>query len=254
MRDCSQSEQAHRYVAGRLHDEELERFETHLLVCERCRMEVRSGTQIAAMQGVSAVDRRSPRRPARDSAIPPRQVAAVERIGVAPARRHRRLTWAISLPVAAITATLLLMVRVQPPDAGLSAFAPPVFSGGPSRADVVSSGVIDDGMRAYTSGDYGRAAELLERAADGDSSVPILFYLGVARMMSGDPAAALNAVRSVIPAAGSPYQQDAIVLAAKAWLRLGHVDSAVAVLRSGNGGTGRQKVGALLDSVLNRPP
>jgi hypothetical protein len=202
---AADGERVHRYVAGTLELENVTQFEAHLLGCAECQAAVREGVAVAAaLRRISApaVDLRSVHR--------------------------RRLWWAV--PLAAAAGALWLVVGREGPLARLGRVAEaPVFAGVPVRGDADSlSRLADGGMAAYGAGRYGEAVRLLAAVAAEDRTPALSFYLGLATLMSGDPAAAVHVLHEVPD--GSPYAAEAHFYSAKAWLQSGRGDSALAHL------------------------
>lgn len=253
--DCRESETAQRYVAGRLPASDLVPFEIHLLTCERCQAEVRLGASIASAlhaERAPAPDTVTPAAGTRPAAEA-RDLSAATVSPVVGAWRRRRFP-VIAVPALAAAAAVVLVVgRSRSGLAELEGVVPPVFSGAPSRSTADPSSPVDAAMEAYASRDYRRAAELLERASPSDSSASVAFYLGVARVAIGDARGALRAFAIPRSADGSPYQFDAAVFAAKAHIRLGSADSAVAILRAiPDGAPAARHARALADSIRAR--
>jgi hypothetical protein len=248
---CRESETAQRYVAGRLSPTEIEAFELHLLACEQCREEVRLGDLLAPTLAASRTnapladrDAYRERRPERRATEP------VLTDGRPVSRRRRPSLMAASLAVAAVL-VLAVVIRTGPDARDLGGVIPPPFIGAAARSTVPSGAFADAGMDAYRAGDHALAAELLGRAAASDSSPAVAFYLGVSRLVAGDATGALLALARPRGLDGSPYQDDARYFAAKAQIRLGHADSALAILRSIRG---RDEASALADSLEARKP
>ncbi|UCF21656.1 MAG: tetratricopeptide repeat protein [Gemmatimonadota bacterium] len=87
-------------------------------------------------------------------------------------------------------------------------------------------------MAAYARGDYRDAAELLSAALEAAPSPGVSFYLGIARLEAGPAESALDAFRAALDPPKNPYAADAHFYLAKAWLRLGEADSALAHLNA----------------------
>lgn len=199
-------ERVHRYVAGTLELEKVTQFEAHLLGCAECQAAVREGVAVAAaLRRISA------------------PVVGSVRV------RRRRLWWAVPLTAAAAGAVWFLFGR-ETPLARLGRVATaPAFAGVAVRGDEDSaSRFADSGMTAYGSGRYREAARQLGHVPSSDRTPALSFYLGVAMLMSGDPAAAVQVLRDVSET--SPYAGAAHFYGAKAWLQLGSGDSALVEL------------------------
>jgi tetratricopeptide (TPR) repeat protein len=107
--------------------------------------------------------------------------------------------------------------------------AAPRFAGVPVRADADSaSRLADQGMAAYVARRYAEATRLLGAVAAVDRTPALTFYLGVSQLLSGKHPEAVGMLRGVPPE--SPYSAEARFYLAKAWLRLGAADSALAAL------------------------
>ena len=213
----------HGYVAGTLPASEVEAFELHLLGCRSCREAVRLGLGVRVEIG-------------------------------APARASRTRAAFIGgvLMLAAASIVAVILSRAGDGD-GLASFTPPPFAGVPVRrgADVDSArALVDRGMAAYQDGDFAAAARLLGTGAGLDASPGVSFYLSVAQLANGDAVNALQSARRAGNPPDNPFAADAAVVGAKAWLRLGRFDSAVAELgRAPRDGPGSARAAALLDSI-----
>ena len=176
----------------------------HLLGCAECQTAVREGAGVAAaLRRVSA--------PIAD-----------------PVRVGRRFWWAVPLAVAA--AALWLIVGREGPLARLGRVSEaPAFAGVPVRGNADSTSMLaDSGMTAYVHGRYRQAVRLLAAVPAEEATPGLRFYLGVATLLSGMPEDAARRLAEV--PAESPYAAEAHFYRAKAWLRLGRADSALAQL------------------------
>src|ERR1051326_6698316 len=211
----------HGYVAATLPADEADIFELHLLGCSGCRDAVRIGAGT------------------RDALLTNKR-----------ARRRRGGVAAAALTLAA--ASILIVVFVRGTErGGLAAFTPPSFSGTPVRrgADADSArAMVDAGMDAYQRRDYAAAVRLLAAGAQADGSPGVNFYLSVAQLATGDALGAVQAARKAMNPPSNPFAADAAVVAAKAWLRLGRSDSALAELgRAPRDAPGSAHAAALVD-------
>ncbi len=213
----------HRYVAGTLEPDELDRFEAHLLECLACQEAVRQGAAVrAALREPAAGSRRLP-------------------------------TAAWTLPLAAAAALALWILL--PSEGALERLGGvdpiPGFSGLPIRTPA-DSGVLlaDQGMAAYQAGDYASAAELLHGAFERDSSPAVAFFLGVTRLKTGEPSLALESLAAARES-DNAYAAEASLYIAKAWLQLEQADSALSSLAAIPPSTGaiNQHARALADSI-----
>ncbi len=193
-----------RWVAQTLPDPDAERFEVHLVECEACQAAVRTATTVRA--------------------------GLRQRVEAPAGLRPLRLI--IPLGLAAALAVLLLLPE-RDPLARLSDPGPaPEFIPLPVRAAQVTPSVGDRGMHAYASGDYGRAARLLDSAAAVDPTPATRFFLGVSQLKSSRALEATASLGAVLRDSVNPYADEAALWLAKAWLQAKLPDSAEAVLRS----------------------
>lgn len=198
-------DRVHQYVAGTMSPAAIEAFEEHLLSCAECRETVRVGA--AARRALADIPGAT---------------------GKARGAGRRTLVWST---LGAAAALLIFVVRDASRGTALGAITPPVYrpeavrAGGDSMTDLV-----DRGMRAYSASEFGDAAHLLGEAVAHDSSAGVAFYHGAALLLAGDAARAVpELLRARLPV-GNPYSADAMLLAAKALVRLRLTDSAIAVL------------------------
>lgn len=220
------------YVAGTMAAGDIDAFEEHLLGCAECRLAVRIGAASrVALASAPAGSRRDP------------AAATI------PAGRPGRGAWMLA---GALAAAVVVFAVYRQPDVALTdleAVSPPAFDAAPVRATDEDVRMVDVGMAAYAASDFDRAAEQLGRAAAADSSVGVKFFLGAALLLTNRNAMAIDALRDVI-AQDSPYRSEARLLVAKAFLRLGRADSALAVLDRGSGGReGDAALRAFADSI-----
>jgi hypothetical protein len=200
---AADGERVHRYVAGTLELDAVAEFETHLLGCAECQAAVREGVAVAAaLRRISA--------------------PVVDTVRVS----RRRRWWAVPLAAAA-AGVLWLVVGREGPLARLGRVSEaPAFAGVPVRGDADSlSRLADSGMTVYGAGRYREAARLLGAVAAEDRTPALSFYLGVATLLSGNPAGAVAQFRQVPD--GSPYVAEAHFYSAKAWLQASRGDSAL---------------------------
>ncbi len=223
---AADGERVHRYVAGTLELENVAQFEAHLLGCAECQAAVREGVAVAAaLRRISA---------------PVAESAKV---------RRRHLWWAVPLTAAAAGALWLVVGREGPlAELGRVAEAPP-FAGVPVRGDADSaSRLADSGMAAYGAGEYVEAARLLGAVPEEVRTAGLRFYLGVSLLLTDAPRDGARHLADV--SADSPYAAEAHFYRAKAWLRLGQADSALAELAAVEAGTSiGAHAAALADSV-----
>jgi putative zinc finger protein len=193
-----------RWVAQTLPEAEARRFEEHLLECDRCQEAVRTATTIRA---------------------------GLRRTAVMPTvLRWRRLI--VPLGMAAALALVLLRPAGDPLLRLADPGPAPAFISVPVRTAPAAPGVGDRAMQAYLTGNFRRAARLLDSAATLDPTTATRFFLGVSLLKSGSAEDAAAALAVVVRDSVNPYAAEAALWLAKAWLRAGYPDSADAVLRS----------------------
>lgn len=218
---------AERYVAGKLGGAELERFETHYLLCAPCQEEIRFLTSVRS--GLRAVAAAGPLGDLRASSAGQPQLAAKQ-------SRSWRTTTGVGLAIAAAIALFVVIsgTREKRELAALGQVAQaPIYIGMPVRArDTSVQQHFERGMRAYTERRYPRAIEELKTAVRTEgSSAATRFFLGASRLMSGDFPAAADEFRAAAAVGDTPYTAEAHYYAAKALLRSGDGRGAIAELR-----------------------
>lgn len=193
-------ETATRYAAGRLVPDEAEAFEQHMIGCSRCQDAVLASS---AMAGALRT----------------------------PNERSLWRSWPVRFGVPLAASLLIAVWLARPGRTGWSDLARvesvPAFNGVAVRTTGDdATRAIDAGMAAYAAGDYETAVRELARAP---GSAAVDFYLGIARLKTGDyaaAAAALHAARAV----NSPYASEAALYRAKALLGMQRADSALSEL------------------------
>ncbi|HSW29627.1 MAG TPA: zf-HC2 domain-containing protein [Longimicrobiales bacterium] len=189
------------YAAGKLDPSEGRDFEDHLLECAECQGAVREAA------GVRVALR-----------------------GVRPSSRMR-ITAAGALAAAAVAVLAVAWPRDAVRSLG-GVDAAPEFRGLAVRGDAdAAAALADQGMEAYVDGEYAAAARLLaEAASDGDAPPAVSFFLGISLLMEGEAAAAAAALEEATFPEGNPYAPEARFYLAKARLRLGDGQGALADL------------------------
>lgn len=203
-----------RFLAGRLTGADLDAFESHYVTCERCQNELQLGTAIR-------VSLRS----------------------IPVARRSR--SWTRWAGVAGLAAAAVIMMVVWRAQSGVSpelrqlgaVLQAPIYLGIPLRSNETdSSRAFDEAMREYQGERYDDAARRLRQLirVDGQNP-PAEFFLGASLLMIGDDDAAAESFGRVIALGDTPYLSEAHFYRAKALLRRGETDAALADLRAVNG-------------------
>lgn len=219
-----------RFAANRLPDDAAEDFERHLVGCARCQHEVRVATAVRT----GLVDAHGAR---------------------VPARRRRLRNFAV-IALAASVATIV--IGRSGDNSSLRALGnvatPPAYGGIAVRRDAVpAESLFEAGMARYAAGDVSGATVVLADArARGADSVPTSFFLGVTHLLQGEEESALRELQVVLARPLNAYTAESHYYSAKAWLRRGRADSALAHLRAAAEIAGPFAVNAraLADSVM----
>jgi hypothetical protein len=219
-----------RYLSGTLEAEAVEAFELHMVDCAACQRALRDGAALRKVLRTTAGARAEPRVFAR-----------------------RTFRWIVPLGAAAAGFALWLALPHETPLGRLGRLGvPPALGVLPVRGDADSAAsLVRRGMDAYRAGRYPEAARFF---AGSDSLAPsetAAFYRGVSALLGGDAATAIVVLRRVMHSADDPYSPEAHFYSAKAWLRLGRADAALAQLVAipAGGGALATHAAALADSV-----
>lgn len=203
-----------RYFAGQLSEAESEAFEEHFFECNGCSEALKD--HVAVRAALSELPRTEPVRP--------------NRFG---AQIH---PWWL-LAAAALVLGLGLAIWLAP------------WNGSPSSQVVLASSVVEappyeprtlrsmsgqgelpflEAMVAYQEGHFAEAIPGLEAAVELDPDfVKAQFYLGACYLLEDHPRKAIESLNRVAEIKGSPYREWAHFFRAKAYLRLGDLDSAL---------------------------
>lgn len=195
------------YVAGRLDEDEEERFEEHLVECAACQAEVRAGLLTREAFTASAMEAPS------SAAVGPSAAAA------ASPPFPRRWVW---VPLAAAALAALLLISRPGRDAtDLGVVESPPLYYGVAVRNRPGDSLVAEGMQAYSAGRYDDAADLLARgfAVSGDS-IPAVFFLGIIDLLQDRPESALSRLGGVRDLGETPYRTEARFYLARALLAL----------------------------------
>jgi TolA-binding protein len=209
---CQQIEElevAERYLSGALSEEERDTFEQHFFSCAGCleRLEILQSLPSAL-----------------------RSEAGV--------RKPQYLVWALAacvLLAAGIVLTTRSGTAVAPPQTAatqaqkppldplieLAKFDPPRYEPASLRGSRSQAAqAFQAGMALYREGAFTEAVPDLEKAAKLDDQDPgALFFLGICRLVKGDAAGGIEALKSVDAMGLTPYQEEARFYLAKGLLR-----------------------------------
>lgn len=217
-----------RYLAGTLEAEAVEAFELHMVDCSSCQAALRSGAALRKVLRATPALRAEPRPVARS------------------------LRWVVPLGTAAAVFAVWLALPHETPLGRLSHLgAPPALGVLAVRGDADSAAsLVGRGMDAYLAGRYREAARLFAGSDSLSPSETAVFYRGLSALFGGDAAGAVVVLRRVMERADGPYAAEAHFYSAKAWLRLGSPDSALAHLAAiASGAALAAHAAALADSV-----
>lgn len=205
-----------RYVADKLSESETVAFEEHLLLCDRCQGEI---TLAVAVR----------------EALP--SAGGTEGARAAKIWPWKPMGIGISLAAAAAIAAILMLPigRESSPIAELGqVIQPPIYLGVPVRqVPARPDSVFNAAMASYGEGDYAAAVRQLETAiAAGVDGPPAQFFLGASLLMLDNPGEAVAAFEAVTSSWDPTYTPEAHYYMAKALLRQGKTDAALAELRA----------------------
>ena len=188
------------FAAGALSPREHEAFSLHLLSCAQCRALLQDAAALRA--GFRTRDRRR-----RRFALPVTGVAAA------------LIAWVALMP----SAMQRLGREVEPPDLRVMAV----------RANPDSAAhFAERGIAAYNTADYQAAADAMGRAYTLQPDAGTAFVLGAALLLAQEADSARAALTRAVDAADSPYQTEARLYRAYAWLQLDQADSAIVDLQA----------------------
>lgn len=211
---------AERYLTDRLSDDERDRFEAHFFECQSCFEELRT------LQALQAELRRNPEHSVWRRAIV--RWGAVAALVVATGTvawlvTRRQPAPPVQVPAATDATAGATQSTPVATVADLAVVEPPDYIPLRVRASAASAvRQFDQGMVHYARREYVQAARLLDAAErDGYPSAAAPFYLGIARLMSGETTGAIDALGRA--AADQAFAEDARFFLAKAHLRAGRL-------------------------------
>ena len=230
--DVTTSEIVEKYLLDQLSEDSRDSFEQHYFECARCFGLLQT---YRAMQAELARTRAS---------------ALVE----APkAGWVWRWAWAPAMAVVIIAVSVTVWLR--PPATPLEPSRPPATSASPAAAPPPASPSLEqlarfdppkytpgrlrgapdeatarfqEAMKAYVRGDYRAAVPGLVAASKLDpEAAHIHFFLGISRLLTDQPALAIESLRRTIALRDSQYREDAHFYLAKAYLQTGNIEAAM---------------------------
>ena len=234
--DVNRNETVEKYLLDQLSEDVREAFEQHYFECARCFGLLQTYREVQAELARTRTE------------------ALVE----APQRGWVwRWAWAPAMAVVLIAASVTFWPRplsdsigpappatpestvTAPPPARprleeLARFDPPQYTPGRLRgAPDEATARFRDGMKHYARGDYRAAVPELTAASTLDPDAPhIHFFLGISRLLTGQPALAVDSLSKTTVLNDSLYREDAHFYLAKAYLQAGNIDGAEKELSS----------------------
>ncbi len=227
--DCARIRElgiADEYRSGRLSHEEAEAYEEHFFGCTECFEELQFGDRLAAYlqeeggtalpaaeaapqvpvdrptaRASSPTDRDRPRRPDREPPQRPAPDSRPHRWWLRPAPGPA-WGWGLALVASTVFVVGLVATRAEREERLHHLIQPlphPYLSvetrGGPAGVD------FEAAMKLYVGGQYAEAATGLESVLeDAPDDVEVIFFLGVARLLAGQPIRAREALRRAVEA------------------------------------------------------
>jgi tetratricopeptide (TPR) repeat protein len=240
--EVSGNEIVERYVLGQLTGDERDAFEQHYFECARCFDLLRTykdlQTELARTR--DAITAASSRSLLRQWAWLPAAAVLLLSVSV--------VVWQRSTPGPApssSTAEPPANPSTAPGSTGspatspqrrslddLARFDPPRYQQGRLRgAADAATAKFQTGMDQYQRNDFASARASLSDASKLDpEAAHIAFFLGITKLLTGQPNEAADDLRRTIALGDSPYREEAHFYLAKAHLKLGRVDDALAEL------------------------
>lgn len=232
-----------RFGSGDLAAGERDRLADHVLTCDECRALYRAVEHV--WNGASAIDGAAPRVAVAQSRRPPVWLAVAAGLLLAVAGlifvRSSRPTEPASTDRVESTAPAALTAPVAPagprawalgttaPEVRLPAYLALSVRGADKERDELLE-ALGEGIAPYREGRFGEAADRLAPLAARRPDVPeIAFYLGVSRLLAGDPSSAIASLRHA--RASEVLSHDARWYEAVALERSGRRQDADAALR-----------------------
>jgi tetratricopeptide (TPR) repeat protein len=216
-KSVAQDKTVERYSAGRLSEAETEAFEQHFFECETCYQALQDHASVRAALANAPREELSPAKPSSADFNP---------------------WWLLAAAVLVLGLGLVLWLAPwagSPTDQVLiaaSAVDAPPYEPRALRS-VSGEGELQfrEAMVAYEQGDFAAAIPGLERVLALDKgSDKAHFYLGACYLLENRPEEAIGSLSRVATIEDSPYSEWAYFYRAKAHLRLGDLDAALADL------------------------
>ena len=218
-REVQQRELIEHYLVGTIAERDRETLEAHLFECDAC---FREAETLHGLQGRLAELQHD-----------------VPRIAMKPRATIRWWWWALGA-AAVVTLSVAVLIwwaaattprwvaELSPELAALTRIEAPYYE--PIRlrgATTDAQQRFRSAMEHYTAGDYAAAIPGLEEAAALDANAAnISFFLGACCLLTGNVSAGVARLQHTIELGDTPFLEEALVLAAKAEIRLGDLASA----------------------------
>jgi hypothetical protein len=143
-------------------------------------------------------------------------------------RRQTRKGRVAAVAVVAIAATVLIIARASDREDPLGRLDYAAGQFEPVRS--VGPAIADSGLTALSLGNARAAVTHLSRAFAADTTPGVAFFLAVSQLLANEPEQTIGTLDAIAHAGAGPYTADAAYVRAKAWIRLGAPDSALAAL------------------------
>jgi hypothetical protein len=227
------------YLLGRLGEEDKDAFELHFLECAECfeRLEALRALQGELVRLRPAIERAAITR-ARPRLVGPVVWAAGLAATLVMAVVGLRL-WSGPGPVTRPSDSSPASSSTAPPPASapprpgptsleaLASFDPPAYRPPTLRGEGAPLPALRSAMDRYTARDWKGAVAGLREAARGTPEDPeVLFFLGVAELLAGEPRRGVETLGQVVALGDSPYLEEARFYRAKGMLQRGDVAGA----------------------------
>jgi tetratricopeptide (TPR) repeat protein len=242
---ANREEQAERYLAARLPENESAAFELHFFSCSPCLSAVRNAEALTDALAETRIERTRPSGNPMWFAVAAAVVAAVSLVTLRSPERSEPIPGEAAPPAPFATN----------PYAELAAFELPRTPGVTLRSGQPPD--LDRGLDLYDKRDFGGAVRALEAAARTVSDAAAPFFLGISLLKVGETDRAITALRAAVARGDSPYLEEAHLYLARAHFAMGDFRAAereLEVTLALKGDRGEEARGLLEKSRSLRPP